>query len=77
MVNAQRRRVWHADTEVAKPGDSMHGTWVVGWKQLPDQAHGKGMGELQRLSVATKGTTIHTLVTSNGSPYLNFQNRIM
>ncbi len=24
-----------------------------------------------------KGTTIHTLVTSNGSPYLNFQNRIM
>ena len=27
--------------------------------------------------IPTKGTTIHTLVTSNGSPYLNFQNRIM
>lgn len=25
----------------------------------------------------TKGDTIHTLCTSNGSPYLNFQNRIM
>ena len=25
----------------------------------------------------TKGNTIHTLCTSNGSPYLNFQNRIM
>ena len=24
-----------------------------------------------------KGDTIHTLCTSNGSPYLNFQNRIM
>lgn len=28
-------------------------------------------------SFPTKGDTIHTLVTSNGSPYLNFQNRIM
>ena len=26
---------------------------------------------------ATKGTDIHTLCTSNGSPYLNFQTRIM
>ncbi len=25
----------------------------------------------------TTGDTIHTLCTSNGSPYLNFQNRIM
>ena len=25
----------------------------------------------------TTGTTIHTLCTSNGSPYLNFQTRIM
>jgi hypothetical protein len=25
----------------------------------------------------TEGTTVHTLCTSNGSPYTNFQNRIM
>jgi hydroxyproline O-arabinosyltransferase len=25
----------------------------------------------------TRGSTVHTLCTSNGSPYTNFQNRIM
>lgn len=37
-------------------------------------AGGAGM---QTQASPTKGDTIHTLCTSNGSPYLNFQNRIM
>jgi hypothetical protein len=36
-----------------------------------------GGAAVQMQASPTKGDTIHTLCTSNGSPYLNFQNRIM
>lgn len=36
-----------------------------------------GGAAMQMQGSPTKGDTIHTLCTSNGSPYLNFQNRIM
>ena len=32
---------------------------------------------VKQTGLPTTGDTIHTLCTSNGSPYLNFQNRIM
>ena len=43
---------------------------------------GKGKGDVVHPNQGApkypaKGTTIHTLCTSNGSPYLNFQTRIM
>ena len=45
-------------------------------KQTP-AALQNSAGLLRTPGIPYKGTTIHTLVTSNGSPYLNFQNRIM
>lgn len=36
-----------------------------------------GGAAVQTQASPTTGDTIHTLCTSNGSPYLNFQNRIM
>lgn len=45
-------------------------------KQTP-AALQSSAGLLRTPGIPYKGTTIHTLVTSNGSPYLNFQNRIM
>lgn len=56
--------------------DSMHGSWSTR-KQLPGQPTAKVKTGSATPGIPTKGTTIHTLVTSNGSPYLNFQNRIM
>ncbi len=41
-----------------------------------DKAAAKGAAA-ESSGSPTKGDTIHTLCTSNGSPYLNFQNRIM
>ncbi|EIE24619.1 hypothetical protein COCSUDRAFT_14028 [Coccomyxa subellipsoidea C-169] len=46
-------------------------------KQLPGQPTAKVKRSTVTPGIPTKGTAIHTLVTSNGSPYLNFQNRIM
>ncbi|CAL8467638.1 g7176 [Coccomyxa elongata] len=46
-------------------------------KQLPGQSIAKTKGHAATAGIPAKGTTIHTLVTSNGSPYLNFQSRIM
>ena len=43
-------------------------------KKLRSQMMGKSKATHK---VPTAGDTIHTLVTSNGSPYLNFQTRIM
>ena len=45
-------------------------------KQAP-AASQSSAGLVRTPGIPYKGTTIHTLVTSNGSPYLNFQNRIM
>ena len=41
------------------------------------QQQAAGVAAVQTQASPTKGDTIHTLCTSNGSPYLNFQNRIM
>lgn len=69
--------------------DGVHGQWT-GEKQQQQQSvipradaaavsepRKMGPGQKAIAGIPTKGTTIHTLVTSNGSPYLNFQNRIM
>ena len=40
-------------------------------------AAGRGVGAQVPAGVPRTGRGIHTLVTSNGSPYLNFQLRIM
>ena len=56
--------------------DSMHDTRSTR-KQLPGQPTAKVKRSTVTPGIPTKGTAIHTLVTSNGSPYLNFQNRIM
>ena len=48
--------------------------------QRAEQAAGAGKGLGSRGvpdGIPRTGTGIHTLVTSNGSPYLNFQLRIM
>ena len=47
-----------------------------GQPRAADKAAAKGAAAKSSGS-PTKGDTIHTLCTSNGSPYLNFQNRIM
>ena len=63
--------------------DAVKGTWGRGQLRVPvATAAAAGTNMLPRKAapvpgIPTKGTTIHTLVTSNGSPYLNFQNRIM
>lgn len=48
-------------------------------KALPGQSAGRSNSKTRASipGIPTKGMTIHTLVTSNGSPYLNFQNRVM
>ena len=49
-------------------------------QELPraaDKAAAKGGTAAKLAGSPTKGDSIHTLCTSNGSPYLNFQNRIM
>ena len=51
-------------------------------EQAMSAAQGQGLSPLQAAIVAElpwpqTGRTIHTVCTSNGSPYLNFQTRIM
>lgn len=58
------------------PVSEQQQTQIVQGQEL---AAGQAAATSQTQSTAfpSKGTNIHTLVTSNGSPYLNFQTRIM
>ena len=65
--------------------NDVRGQWTGGKQQQQQQQQSAAVQEPRKMGpgdkpiagIPTKGTTIHTLVTSNGSPYLNFQNRIM
>ena len=61
--------------------DAGSGSGTAGTKaQRAEQTAGAGEGLGSRgvpVGISRTGTGIHTLVTSNGSPYLNFQLRIM
>ena len=46
-------------------------------KERPFSAHGDAKPFPGPAAWPTVGSTVHTLCTSNGSPYVNFQNRIM
>lgn len=64
-------------TEEGQSGKAMTDGASAAAVSAAKQAAGGVASVMKEQASPTKGDTIHTLCTSNGSPYLNFQNRIM
>ncbi|KAK9816540.1 hypothetical protein WJX72_001729 [[Myrmecia] bisecta] len=79
---AQQQPLASQDTNVQKPNiaqlkqqpDTLPHSTAIPQQVQPQQGASSAAASS---AYPTKGTMIHTVCTSNGSPYLNFQNRIM